>query len=277
MDGSEQMNDLARRPLYSLIERAFKNPVVGMIGWAATVLGFLLAFYFYFSAQETPDLTYFVRPNRTALVAVGDTPGITITYKDHELTKNVSAAQIVIWNAGKRPIRREDVLSPYVISLQGSHPIVTAKIVGLSNPVTEFRVIETNMQSGQLAMDWRVLEHNDGAVVQVLYEGNTTVPIQLNGISIGQRSITLRTLPKDYMAFTLDKWPGHLLISLNIIILLILPFIIYEDVRQLSARKGRRVKLRLQVAIQVITLFCFAAILVTHYGTNFWNPPPFGY
>jgi hypothetical protein len=97
------MKDPSVQPRTSLVERAFKNPTVGMIGWVATVLGFMLAFYFYFAAHESPDLSYSVRPNRTSIAATGDTPSITITYQGRVLTKNVSAAQIVIWNAGKNP------------------------------------------------------------------------------------------------------------------------------------------------------------------------------
>jgi hypothetical protein len=44
----------------------------------------------------------------------------------------------------EKPIRREDVLTPFVISIQGNHPIVTAKIISISDPVTGERFRDLN-------------------------------------------------------------------------------------------------------------------------------------
>src|ERR1700674_26097 len=240
------MNDSTQPARPSWIERAFNNPTVGMVGWAATVLGFLLAFYFYFASRETPDLTYFVSPNRTSIVATGDTPGIAITYKGRELSKNVSAAQIVLWNAGKKPIRHDDVLTPYVITVQGGHPIVTAKIVAVTNPVIEFRLNETNSQAGQLGIDWRVLERNDGAIVQVIYEGDTSVPIELNGVSIGQRAIGKRTQIDSFKTnkerSTWDKVEVYITPTLNAAFILFILLGAYIDVAGFRKKRWHGIK-----------------------------------
>jgi hypothetical protein len=281
-DGPAQMNDLSNRPLTSWVERAFKSPAVGMVGWAASVLGFLLAFYFYFAARETPDLTYFIRPNRTAVVAVGDTPGISITYKGRELNKNVSAAQIVIWNAGKKPIRHEDVLTPFVVSIQGRHPIVTAKIIEVTNPVTEFRLIDTNFQSGQLPIDWRVLEHNDGAIVQLLYEGDISVPILLSGISIGQRTVTLRTQTEGFKTYkersSWGNWLFYMGAGLNALILLFMFAAIYVTGNEFSTQRWREIRTTQWVwfAARILIAAGVFGLLVVRYA-NVWNPSPFGY
>jgi hypothetical protein len=184
----------------SWIARINAHPYFHMSGWLVGLIGLIATIYFYFAALEKPELTYYVRPDRTALVAVGDTPDLLISYKGRTLSSSVSAAQITIWNAGKRPIRREDVLTPFVISMGENHPILTAKVVAVTSPVLDFRVDDSLSAKGLLKLDWRVLEHNDAAQIQVIYEGDTASPITVSGVSLGQRSVVMHTPPTGYEA-----------------------------------------------------------------------------
>lgn len=45
----------------------FSNPIIGMTGWVATVLGLLLSIYFYIETREFPQLTYYVNPVRAVV------------------------------------------------------------------------------------------------------------------------------------------------------------------------------------------------------------------
>jgi hypothetical protein len=277
MEESAKTNEGAERARARWVERAFKNPTAGMVGLAASIISVPLAIYLFVAGQEKPDLTYLVRPDRTSIVAAGDTPDITIAYKGQELTKNVSAAQIEIWNAGKRPIRSEDVLTDYVISVQTGHPIVTAKVILMTDPVTEFRLDESKIQDGQLRISWRVLEHNDGALVQVIYEGDTSVPIQLSGVSIGQRSVNLHS-----QGFRRERsvWIGvgrTLLVALLILTTLSLGGLTYVQAMGLRGYRGRSAPLFEWFFCGALVLGCAVAASFTAYMfIAVLNPSPFG-
>src|ERR1700723_81082 len=200
-----KVNDTSPSP-QTWVARTFTNPYVGMVGWCASVISIPLAFYFYFASIEKPDLTYYIRPDRSPLVAAGDTPDLAIIYKGHEVSKNVSAAQITIWNAGKKPIQHDEILAPFVISTEANHPILAAKVISVTRPVIGFHLDDSAVGSDRLGIDWRVLEFNDGVLVQVIYEGDTSVPIHVNGSYLGQRTISVRTLPFGYQTDA-DKNP----------------------------------------------------------------------
>ena len=42
----------------------FANPLVGVLGTIASIIGLFLACYFYFQSKEEPDLVYYVIPLR---------------------------------------------------------------------------------------------------------------------------------------------------------------------------------------------------------------------
>jgi len=277
-EGQMSMNEPAPQSQPSWVQRAFRNPYVGMTGWLATVVSVPLAISLFIAGQEAPDLTYFVQPDRASLVAAGDTSDLRITYKGRDLAKNVSAAQIVIWNAGKRPIRHEDILTPYLISLTESHPVVTAKIVKVTNPVTEFRIDDANILKGQVGIEWRVLEKNDGAIIQIIYEGDTDVPIQVAGIAIGQRLVDFRKPPDPTKRTNPKGVLGYVGIALMYIWDLFLIVICFFALRTLLTAPLKQIKLRAWIMIAVTTMAGVGMIFVTVDETRnaFWNSSPFG-
>ena len=58
------------------------------------------------------------------MVRAGEASDLSISHNGKKISGNVSAAQMAIWNAGKRPIRENDILSPIVISTGGGQPVL---------------------------------------------------------------------------------------------------------------------------------------------------------
>jgi hypothetical protein len=113
----------------SLLRGLSIHPALALSGWAIGLLGLVATVYFYLKTIEQPGFSYYIDPTRTSLVAVGDASDIGITFHGQPLTaKSISTVQVVVWNAGKKPIKHEDVTETYSITLP--HPIISAKILG---------------------------------------------------------------------------------------------------------------------------------------------------
>jgi hypothetical protein len=88
----------------SRVERFNRHPLAQIAAWIFGFLGVGLAVYFFIASQASPELTYYVHPIRTAVVTAGETSSLTVTHAGRVLTGNVTAANIAIWNAGKRGV-----------------------------------------------------------------------------------------------------------------------------------------------------------------------------
>ena len=81
-----------------------------MVGTAASILGLLLAVYFYFGNVSYPELVYIVNPVRTIVVKQGTASRLGVIFDGQPLTQDVTAAQVALWNRGRQAIRRAAIL-----------------------------------------------------------------------------------------------------------------------------------------------------------------------
>lgn len=178
--------------------KARKTPTITWVMLGITIISILVAIilptYFYFSSQAEHELVYAVNPVRTAVVTVGQATELTVLYKGEPLgNKNVTAAQVAIWNAGKRSIWKDDILGDgeVVIFADPPIPILEASIRQHSREITEFTLFATSdsLASGRVAVSWHILEKDDGASIQLIYEGTEDVKFQIQGVIEGQHEI----------------------------------------------------------------------------------------
>ena len=164
--------------------RFFSNhPLLGLLGALGSVASLVALPYTIFTPKRA--LTFAINSPRTPIVQLARTSNISVSYNGTVVNKDVTAAQIAIWNAGREPIRGEDILTPIVLRTADNAPIL--ELSAGTNEVTKFDVDPTKMFQGQLRIGWRILEHNDGAVIQIIYVGKPDLPIVLDGAIIGQR------------------------------------------------------------------------------------------
>jgi hypothetical protein len=52
----------------SMLRQFFSNPIVGVAGSIASIIGLVLAIYFYFQATHYRNLVYFVHPAKAVVV-----------------------------------------------------------------------------------------------------------------------------------------------------------------------------------------------------------------
>src|SRR5215470_2419847 len=164
-----------------------RNSWIGAISSIAGIIGVPLSIILFAAGKEYPDLTYSVNPARTVVVKRGQSSALTILYNDKQIDADISAVQVAIWNDGKTPIH--DLLTPLVISTAGGTPILEATITKPGRDVIKLNVDDTARAQGKVAVSWRVLERNDGGVIQLIYAGSPDLLISAEAALIGQGSI----------------------------------------------------------------------------------------
>lgn len=165
------------------------NPVIGMIGAAASVISIPLALFFFISEQKTRDLTAFVHPVRTSVVRMGQASKLSVKFEDRPIDSDVTAVQIAIWNRGGLSIRAANLLKPIAIVMPGRQ-ILEATIKKQTRDVVNFRLDSAKLTEGRVPLNWDILEQGDGAVIQLLYPGDDTADIDFEGVLEGQPSVT---------------------------------------------------------------------------------------
>jgi hypothetical protein len=173
---------------HDLLSR-FSNPWIGLLGTVFTVLGVGLAIYFYFAGARTRKLTYFVSPVKTIVVKGGEASTLRVLHGDQDIKGDVTAAQVAIWNDGTESIRSENVLSSVCIVLHPSVPVLEAKIRKVSRGVIGAAVDASRLPDGVIPVTWKILEHNDGAVIQLIFAGPTETEIAVEGTVEGQPTV----------------------------------------------------------------------------------------
>lgn len=169
----------------------FAHPIVGLVGTAASVLGVGLSFYFYFTARDTPNLTYAVNPTRTAVYRAGQTSSLQVSLGGHLIARDVTATQIAFWNAGHRAIRAANVLLPLRFTFPSTARILEVKLRRTSRPVTGIQIRQVDPRTVEVT--WRILERTDGGVLQFIYEGTEDPQLTVAAIVEGQAEITQPT------------------------------------------------------------------------------------
>jgi len=171
------------------LPKLFSNPWIGFMGTVASILGVALAVYFYTEGKEVHQLTYYVNPAKAVVVKAGQSSKLTVSFDNRVIGNDITAAQISLWNQGKLPIKRDDILKPITIYTENSVPILEATIRKTSRDVTQLSLNADEIKKGYVTISWNILEQNDGAAIQLIYAGDPSVHIYAGGIIEGQGEI----------------------------------------------------------------------------------------
>jgi hypothetical protein len=135
-----------------------------------------------------------VNPVKTIVVKSGEASTLRVLHGDQDIKGDATAAQVAIWNGGTESIRPESVLAPVRIVLRPTVPILEAKIRKETREIIGTAVDASRIAYGVVPVSWKILEHNDGAVIQLIYAGPTETEIVVEGIVEGQPAV-LRVRP----------------------------------------------------------------------------------
>jgi hypothetical protein len=157
--------------------------------------GIISGYYFYIQSIQERIPTFLISPVRVSIVKSdsNDLTDLSILYKGKPVTqKNVIAVRIYMWNSGKLPISKSDVLKPIRFVFPEDAKILDYKILKYSRDVSNIQISSTN-GSNILDLTFDILEHNDGVAIQVIYAGPLNAKIDLLGSVIGVPTLHLQT------------------------------------------------------------------------------------
>jgi hypothetical protein len=258
----------------------FTHPLVGSLGSISGIIGVALAIYFYVASKREPHLTYYVHPIRAPLVQTGKMSDFSVLFRGALLPGDVTAAQIAIWNAGSAPIKGEDILSPILIQTEDKAPILEVSVRKISRPVTGIGVDNETMKSGRVVVHWRILEQDDGCVLQVIYLGSPSVKLSLSGDIVGQKHLEERkysgsiTTPEQQYGRSQNVW---IINSVKVVCWLFLPFGVYMLVKCIQfffpRPSSEPLLIKFAVIVMVLGLNAVAIWLILYSLPE----PPFGF
>ena len=248
-----------------------------LTGFAVGAIGVVLAIYFYLADHKEPKLMFLIHPVRTPIVQTGRLSDLSVSLRGEPIMGDLTAAQFVLWNAGKAPVRHDDILKPLVLATSSNCPIYEVTIRNLSRDVIGFKVITNDIAAGRVSFDWKILEHNDGAAIQVLYGGNQNLKfLEGDGVVVGQSHIPFQLLNVSGGSLMKQIGAGAVFLSLAVILALALKDSLKNFVGAIRDRKVKRI---IETAIGTAFLgilewgFCF--FLFSVFANN--NTPPFNF
>lgn len=166
-----------------------QHPLVGPVTFALGILSLAATIFFGLAEFKSRELSLYVNPSKTTIVKSGQTSDLHILYKGKDVSTDVTALQVELWNAGKESIRPEHVLSPVILATSPKVPILEATVRHVSRPITQTVLDTTQIADGKVTVSWKILEHNDAAVIQFILAGPTETSITASGALEGQPGV----------------------------------------------------------------------------------------
>lgn len=194
------------RRFASLLQWFSQHPLVGLLSAVTGVVGTILTVWFYVLSIPTRDLVL-LEPAVRSVFVNRDAPAVLrVLVHDQEIKEqDVFAVQVAVWNNGNQSIRPENVLEPVMLKAPQGSRIINAQI--LRNTRGVCGVAAHIEQEGQSArVDWRILERNDGAIVQLVLVGDRDAALTASGTIEGGRPRFVRLLPNSSTSSTQTAW-----------------------------------------------------------------------
>jgi hypothetical protein len=201
---------------------------------AIALLAIYLSYYFYSDSIKSREPVFLIDPIRTEILSTKplDSAPIRVLRKNgSEIHSNLYAVRFYFWNRGKESIRRANILDRLNIILEDSlSDILDFRILAVSRKVTKFQLIpDTSAQLRSLFIDFDILDANDGATCQIIYEGKPNAGLAIQGVIEGVPSILsdLRT-PIGSVVFEILKFIFTGLAGITLFVLLVVAADFFE-------------------------------------------------
>lgn len=186
-------------PLVAFLDFTMR-PWAQKLAWIVGIVGLLLGVWGIYLARESlanRQLSYYVVPSAAQIVKAGQSSGLSVAFNGQLVTTDISAIQVVVWNAGKLSVRPENVLKPLVITTESERAVLEATIRVNSRDVTGAWLDLSEMTKGRVGVRWNILEKNDGVSLQIILAGPPETKINAEGTVEGQNQIyRVLTAPK---------------------------------------------------------------------------------
>ena len=184
-----QQSGIAQKPTTNGLLASLNHPLLNFLWGLVGLIGVVFGVYTYYI--QKPNLTCYISPNRVPVVRKYNINNLAVSVSGQPITNDLYLATIQFWNEGETPITKEDILKAFTIHTQNNEQIyqvnhsVTRDVVGLTlNGANK-------LSDSSFGFDWKILEKDDGILLQVLYGGDANMPLTIDGTIKQQKHITM--------------------------------------------------------------------------------------
>ncbi len=195
------------------------DPIITLVSFLITIIGFPLSFYFYLKAKVYKRLSFAKHSFRLLSTALSQLDALHITYNEVPV-KGLTATNIVVWNSGTQTINKIDVVpkKPITIFCQDENQIYDAYITTGNESTNNFVLKKINLRKYQLNFDYTDKSH--GCVLQVLHSGGF---ININGHIKGGRLVYVENTDRSKKEKILNsRFLGNYLFEIILILTIII-------------------------------------------------------
>ncbi len=174
----------------------FDGPGVKATSFIVGIIGVAFGIWSHFASIKEPAITYVVNSTRTTLVQGGGPSGLTVQFNGEQLAGPVTSVTVGIWNAGRAAVKTSNILDALTLTIPPKNRILSATVLKQSRAIVRFRILPKTGEyapdmatANTLQFSFNVFEHNDSAVMQIIYEGDPEAKVVLSGAFDGQASV----------------------------------------------------------------------------------------
>jgi hypothetical protein len=170
-----------------------------IIGIGGIVIGGILSVYFYLKSLRDKKPCWGIRGNTLIEDYSNLYEHLKISYNDQPV-QNLTVSKVVFWNDGLQTINKQDLVTvnPLRISALNDVRILDATILCANNSSSLFEVKVADDQKAAL-MTFDYLDKNQGAVIQVIHSGTSSLDLMIVGDVKGVRQFKLRRRPNKWV------------------------------------------------------------------------------
>jgi hypothetical protein len=173
-----------------LVEQIGASPWLNVASFVVGIVGFILAFVFYFRAKREKIPQYQIRTFRLIQDNVSKIPALKILY-DNQPVENLTLTRISIWNRGIDPIESGDFApsDKLRIEVEKSFKLLGAELWFAGKPTNNFS-LSNNLEKKTVNIQFEYFGRNEGLVVSVFHTGMKDSDLKILGTLKGVESFS---------------------------------------------------------------------------------------
>jgi hypothetical protein len=182
---NEVLKDLVANPTF-IISMAF----LGAVGTAGTFYGLYLTIRLFKLGLRLPRYT--MRSQPVFVNLTNKIPELTISYSGYgKSIENLTITKILLWNAGRTPIRKEDVpeADPIRLRVGPNCTILHASVLITANAAANCQVSYNKRTRDSATISFDFMDFNQPCLVKIVHTGKSGADLQVCGQVVGAGSL----------------------------------------------------------------------------------------
>ena len=164
------------------------NFYFGLFGTLFGLLGAVLAVIFWLDSLAERNLQFKDDYPSGEVVKAGQSSSLPGLFNGVQIEGNISVTPVAIGNAGKLAVKRENFREPIVVTVSPKAKILEVTLRTVYPSSTGFAVDTSEISKGLIKLDWKSLETNEGAVIQIIFAGTSALEPKLKAEIDGPRA-----------------------------------------------------------------------------------------